>query len=77
MKQVKTRFTEADMVAATKPDPVEKKVKCPRCGRVQQFVVCRDGRLYVCGPRVVEIAGFVCESCGKTKIWQPKGGVKA
>lgn len=59
------------MVAMSKPE-AERAVVCPRCSRVQTFVVVRGGRLYVKGPRVVEITGYVCEECGKVKYWHVK-----
>lgn len=48
--------------------PVEKAVKCA-CGRVQEWVVNRDGRLFVKGPAQVQLIGFVCEECGKIMHW--------
>lgn len=60
------------MVAQPKPEPEEKDVVCPKCKTTQIFLVNRGGRLFVRGPRVVEITGYVCEGCKTVKFWHTK-----
>jgi hypothetical protein len=49
--------------------PAEKPVRCPACKAVQVDLVCRGGRLFAVGNRLIEITGFICQKCNKAKHW--------
>ncbi len=51
-------------------------VKCPRCGRIQEGVEIREGRLYV-AETTTQLIGYVCEGCERAVHWGKTGDKNA